>query len=136
MILNVEPGGCGPDTGRPGRARDQAYSGRRTATPPSRLPCFCWAARCRPGLIVACTGRPRRTFTRRMRRLPKRSSAPGRPPRRGPERGARGAAEAGVEAALRAAAGTLRARRLADDRRRARDAVEALPVGGEDRRAV
>ncbi len=70
MILNVDPGGCGPETARPASARTDPSRGRRSATPPSRLPSACWAARCRPGLIVAWTACPRRTLTRRIRRWP------------------------------------------------------------------
>ena len=82
MILNVEPGGWGPETASPARPSTSPVRGWTMATPPSRSPSADAAAACRPSRIVVRTLRPRTTFVLRMTRLPNRSSAPGRPPRR------------------------------------------------------
>ena len=79
MILNVEPGGCGPVVASPLSASTAPSRGRSTATPPSLSPSAETAARCRPGRIVARTERPRRDFVAAMRRLPNSSTALGRP---------------------------------------------------------
>src|SRR4051794_41906937 len=98
MILNVEPGGCGPDTARPDSARTEPSRGRRTATPPRRLPSACWAARCRRGGGVARALRPRGALPAVVGRVVHRNPGRRRPPRGG-GRGGRGGAPGGAGAA-------------------------------------
>ena len=123
MILNVDPGGCGPVVASPLIASTAPSRGRTTAIPPSRSPSAETAARWRPGRIVARTERPRFAFVEAMRRLPN-SEHRARPP-----------AEPLVVGALEPGARLVAGRRIAGDRRRRRLAVEPPPVGGEHRGA-
>src|SRR6185436_3059739 len=70
MILNEEPGGCGPLRARPATPSTFPVRGWTTAIAPWRSPRAETAADCSDGRIVVLTERPRLIFTLATTRLP------------------------------------------------------------------